>query len=52
MVVTLNGVLFSSVKTLFLIFKNKNGNYPIRGFEDNVPGVNIALDRRGGFILG
>ena len=39
MVVRIFGRRWAMIEAPMLIFTNTNGNYPIRGLEDNVPGV-------------
>lgn len=39
MLVRISGGARAMVETPFMIFKNKDSNYPIRGVEDDIPGV-------------
>ena len=39
MVIRISGGRRSMIEALMLIFTNSGSNYPIRGLEDNIPGV-------------
>lgn len=47
LVVRFTGGCEAKVYSAMMIFKNKDRNYPIRGLEDNVPGVCYRTQPKG-----